>query len=418
MKTRILTVVLAFSTIVAMGQRREIRKAGNAIDDGDYQEAKELLRQAEPELSDAREKHQADYYLYKGYAFLGDGQNVSISDLMTASEAFEHARELGHEEAEAGIAAVGNALVSGAIADQEAGNFSEASQKLVTAYELNKQDTIYLYYAASNAVNAGDYDTALEYYKQLKEMDFDGVQTEYFATNKETGEEEAMASKEQMDLLIKTGNYVDPKERTSESKKGEIARNIALIYIERGEDEKAIDAMEDAKAENPGDPVLLQAEADMYYRMEDMEKYREVMEEVVEGDPENPTLYYNLGVSTAQLGETERALEYYEKALELDPEMTNASLNSAHLILSKEEEVVEEMNSLGTSAADNERYDELMEERREIYRSALPYLERVLENNPENLDAARTMMNIFYQLNQPEDAERMKEKVAEIEANQ
>lgn len=418
MKTRILTAALAMFTVVAFGQKKEIRRAGKAVEKGDYQEAKNYLQQAEAELGNADQDEKADYYLYKGYALIGSGENVPTADLLAAAEAFEKAKELGHGDVEQGIAAASNALVNAAIADQNAQKFSEAADKLVASYQLNKQDTVYLYYAASNAVNAQDYDKALEYYEELRDVGFTGEETIYTAVNKETGEEERMPNKEQRDLFVKSGDYTDPKEEVTESKKGEIAKNIALIYIEKGEDEKAIAAIEDAKAENPGDASLMQAEADMYYGMGDMKKYREIMEEIVAQNPDDAVLYYNLGVSAAQMEEHERAMEYYKKAIEIDPSMHNARINLAFVILAQERPIVEEMNSLGMSKADQKKYNELAEKRNQLYKDAMPHLEKVLEKDPNNLEAARTMMNMYYQLNETEKAEEMKQKVAEIESNQ
>lgn len=416
MKTRILTAALAMFTVVGFAQKKEIKRAGKAVEKGEYQEAKNYLQQAEALLANADEDEKADYYLYKGYALIGTGENVPTADLMAAAEAFQKAAELGQAQAKQGITAASNALVNAAIADQNAQKYSDAAKKLYTGYQLNKQDTVYLYYAASNSVNAKDYDSALEYYKELKDLGFSGVETVFTAVNKKTGEEERMASKEQRDLFVKSGEYINPQKKTTESKKGEIAKNIALIYIEKGEDDKAVAAMEDAKSENPNDSGLLQAEADMYYRMGDMKKYREIMEQVVAQNPDDATLYYNLGVSSAELGENERAIEYYKKAIELDPSMNNARINIAFVILSQEAPIVEEMNGLGMSKADTKKYDELAEKRQQLYRDALPHLEKVLENDTDNVEAARTMMNIYYQLNQPEKAEEMKAKVAEMEA--
>ena len=42
------------------------------------------------------------------------------------------------------------------------------------------------------------------------------------------------------------------------------------------------------------------------------------------------------------------------------------------------------MNSLGTSAADNKKYDELQEKRNAIYKDAVPYLEKLLKLKPKN----------------------------------
>lgn len=416
MKTRILTAALAMFTVVGFAQKKEIKKAGKAVDKGEYQEAKNYLQQAEALLANADEDEKAEYYLYKGYALVGAGQNVPAADLMAAAEAFQKAAELGHDDAQQGLATASNALVNAAIVDQNEQNFSAAADKLVLSYNLNKKDTVYLYYAASNAVNAKDYDKALEYYEELSEVGFTGEETIYTAVNKATGEEERMASKEQRDLFVKSGNYINPKDEVAESKKGEIAKNIALIYVEKNQNDKAIEAMENAKKENPGDVSLMQVEADMYYRMGDMKTYREKMEKIVEQNPNDAVLYYNLGVSSAELGENERAVEYYTKAIELDPKMHNARINIAFVILSKEAPIVEEMNGLGMSKADTKKYDELAAQREQLYRDALPHLEKVLENDPDNVDAARTMMNIYYQLNETEKAEEMKAKVSEIEA--
>lgn len=418
MKTRILTAALAMFTVVAFGQKKEIKRAGKAVEKGEYQEAKNYLQQAEAQLANADEDEKADFYLYKGYALIGTGENVPTADLMAAADAFKKAAELGHDEAQQGLVAASNALVNGAIADQNAQKYSEAAEKLFTGYQLNKQDTVYLYYAASNAVNAKDYDKALQYYEELKDLGYSGEETVYTAVNKETGEEERMASKEQRDLFVKSGTYINPQEKVTESKKGEIAKNIALIYIEKGEDDKAVAAMEDAKKENPNDVNLMQAEADMYYRMDNMAKYREIMEKIVEQNPDDAVLYYNLGVSAAQMGENDRAIDYYKKAIELDPSMHNARINIAYVILSKEQPIVEEMNSLGMSKADTKKYDELAEQRQQLYRDALPHLEVVLEKDSTNIEAARTMMNIYYQLNQTDKAEAMKAKIAEMESAQ
>ena len=418
MKTRIFTAVLSLFTVMAFAQKKEIKRAGKAVEKGEYQEAKNYLQEAESQLANADNDEKAEFYLYKGYAYIGTGENVPASDLEIATEAFKKAKELGHENAAQGITAASNALVNAAIADQNAQKYSDAAAKLYESYQLNDKDTLYLYYAASNAVNAKDYDTALKHYEKLKDLNFSGIEKHYTAVNKETGEVERMASKEQRDLFVKAGTYTDPKEEISESRKGEIAKNIALIYIEKGEDQKAISAMEDAKKENPGDAGLLQAEADMYYRMGDMKKYRSLMEQVVEKSPEDPTVYYNLGVSTAELGEKDKAVEYYNKALELDPTMTNARINIAYVILSKEAPIVEKMNGLGMSKEDTKKYDALAQERKEIYQEALPHLQKVLEKDPQNIEVARTMMNIYYQTEQPEKAEEMKQKIAQLEGNQ
>jgi Flp pilus assembly protein TadD len=95
--------------------------------------------------------------------------------------------------------------------------------------------------------------------------------------------------------------------------------------------------------------------------------------------------------------------------------MSNARINIAYIILSKEAPLVEQMNSLGMSKADQKKYEELAQERQGIYKEALPHLQKVMVKDPTNIEAARTMMNIYYQINETEKAEEMKVKIAELE---
>jgi len=416
MKTKILSIALTFLTLVAVAQKREIRDAGKAIEKGNYAEAKTFLTQAEPTLSEANSSYQADFYLYKGQAYLGTGENTSVADLMTAAEAFKKAQELGSDEAADGLAAITNSLVQSAIKDQNEEKYDKAAEKLYAGYQLNNKDTLYLYFAASNSINAGDYNTALKYYEELKGLGYTGIETQYVAVNKETGEEEVMA-KVQRDLMVKSGEYLNPEDRIVPSKAGEIAKNIALIYIEQGKNDKAIKAIDDAKLANPDDITLLQSEADMYYKLGNKAKYQELMEAIVDKDPNNPTIYYNLGVTSYEIGNIDAAIKYYNKALELNPKMTEARLNIAAAILSGEAAIVEQMNGLGLSKADTQKYDELAAQRKELYSKALPYLEKVLEDNPENVEAIRTTMNIYYQLGQSEKAAALQEKLNQMDKN-
>ncbi|HSP83308.1 MAG TPA: tetratricopeptide repeat protein [Gillisia sp.] len=410
MKIKLFTIALSLFSVVAIAQKKEIRDAGKAIEKGSYAEAKSLLTQAEANLASANDKMKADYYLIKGHAFLGTGENTSVQDLMTAAEAYKQAQQLGDAEAANGLSAVSNAIVQSAVKDQNTENFSGAADKLYAGYKINPQDTLYLYYAASNAINAKDYDKALVYYEELRDLGYDGSEIEYIAVNKTTGEEESM-NKAQRDLMVKAGEYIKPEDRKSPPKKGEIMKNIALIHIANGNEDKAVAAMEAAKVANPDDLSLLQSEADMYYRMGKKDKYKEIMEGIVKKDPNNATLYYNLGVTSFEIGDNQTAIDYYKKALAINPDLNDARLNIAAAVLAKEAAIVEEMNALGMSKADTKKYDELSEQRKVIYREALPYLETVMEKDPNNKEAMRTTMNIYYQLGDNAKAEAIQAKL-------
>ena len=136
MKTRILTAVLAMFTVVSFAQKKEIKRAGKAVEKGEYQEAKNYLQEAEAKLADADDDEKADFYLYKGYALIGNGENVPTADLMAAAEAIKKAKELGQKKLSRELSAASNAFVTAAIADQNAQNYTDAADKLETSYTI------------------------------------------------------------------------------------------------------------------------------------------------------------------------------------------------------------------------------------------------------------------------------------------
>ena len=86
------------------------------------------------------------------------------------------------------------------------------------------------------------------------------------------------------------------------------------------------------------------------------------------------------------------------------------------LVLGKEEAIIKEMNGLGTSKADDKRYDELRAKRQDLYKEATPYLTKAIEIDPNNINASKTLMNIYSILGETEKYKSLKEKVANLEA--
>ncbi len=135
------------------------------------------------------------------------------------------------------------------------------------------------------------------------------------------------------------------------------------------------------------------------------------MNAIVAKDPDNPEVYFNLGVGSQELGENDQAITYYKKAIELNPNYEAALINLAVIKLAREGELVEEMNSLGMSAADNRRYEELKLQRENLYEEVLPYLEKAGNINPNNIEVLRTLMNIYSQLGDDGKYNAMKARV-------
>tara|TARA_B100001027_G_scaffold58713_1_gene39655 strand:+ start:18 stop:1250 length:1233 start_codon:yes stop_codon:yes gene_type:complete len=383
----ILLLIISFS----YSQKKEIRNANKFFNTGEYSSAIDLLDSSQEifNLSDNKIKSQV--------MLLYGKLHTAMQDFDLAIKAFEMSRSLGisGQLLDPEINKLENALITSAVADNETENFAEAAKKLKMVYNLNKDTNAnYLYYAASSAVNSNNYSLALEYYEELRDIKYEGIETKFFITEVSSGNEIEINSETEFNLLQKSKEYSDPREEDTESKFPEIVKNIALIYKELGQNDKALAAIEAARSSNPDDVGLIITAANIYFELDNKEAFKIAMSEAIEKEPNNPVLYYNLGVVSGELGEKEVAISYYKKSIELNPSNENSYLNMVALILDGEQDIVNQMNSLGTSKADNLKYDELKELRESLYKECVPILVDLISIN-NNIEAIRTLMNIY-----------------------
>ncbi len=413
-------MAMTFS-MVAFSQKNELKDAEKALKNGDATSAKASLEAASGMISGADERMQAQYYFVRGqvYSDLAKKGNAGAFD-----EAVKSYKEVVSIEEKSGkqkyssesnqmLIGLTSDLINAAVEDNNNKKFKEGADKLYMAYKLSPLDTIYLYYAASSAVNGSHYEQALGYYEELKELNYDGSTLSYKATNVETGEVEEMNDKIQMDLMVKSGTYKDPVQERTPSKSAEIIKNIALIYTQLGQDDKALQAYKDARANNPDDVNLLLNEANLYYKMGDKDTFKTLMAQASDMAPDNPDLQYNIGVINMEQGNLEEARTAYKRAIEINPGYVNAQLNLSTTYVNEGNGLIDEMNSLGNSRADIARYEELKKQKDELFREGALVLEDALKVNPDNQGLLSQLKNIYGALGDNENFMRIKKLLGE-----
>ena len=403
-------LILSFSV---SGQKKELKAVGKLMENQDYDTALNQLLSLESIVEGSELKYQAQYQFLAGNIY-GRQQNFKA-----AFAAFESAKQLesdnGSSKHTADIDKLTNDFtieaVNKAIDENQNENYVKAAELLILVYNVDQdKNRDYLYYAASSAVNGGDYDSALAYYQELRDLDYTGSVEKFYATETETGEEIELSAENYV-LFQKLKAYSNFRTEMTESKLPEIVKNIALIYVQQKQNDLAIGAIKEARAANPLDIGLILTEADLYIQLGDKQKFTDLMKEAIEKDPNNHILYFNLGVITAEQGDRAKARAYYETAIELDPSYAASYLNLAALILDEEPELVEKMNSLGNSRADNIKYEQFQKQREGLFLEAVPVLEKLTEIDPSNVEALNTLKNIFGTIGDAPNFKKMKEKL-------
>jgi len=416
MKNQILLLAAFFICAATFAQKDELKAAEKAIKKNDYATSAAEISKAEALISGADDKLKAKFYYLKGETYAAMAKtDPSEANYAASAESFNSLftveEKLGSTKytvlAEPTLNAMVSEVSAKGIESYQNKNFTAAKSELYQVYNLSPKDTVYLEYAANAAYLDKDYDLALDYFTSLKDLGYTGISTEYTALNKETGERENMGTKNNMDLMVKTGTFSEPKVVTSESKQPTVIKNIAFVYVEKGDTEKALAAVRDARAVAPEDVNLILTEANLQIKLGNKDEFASLMSEAIALDPTNSSLYFNLGVISGEQGDYDKAKEYYNKCIELDPDYVDAYINLGSALLEDDKALVEEMNQ---SLNNFDKYDEIKAKQAELYKEVIPLYEKAYELRPDDIDTIRTLMSLYENTEMDDKFKSMKEK--------
>jgi len=419
-------ITLIYALVIgtmSFAQKNEIKAIEKALKSNNFAVAKTNVNAAESLLANMDDKTKDKFYFLKAKSLFSNGAIANadidpalqaVNDLIALKDNTGKSKYM--EEAISIKSRILESVVQSAYAAAQQGSNESAGDKFYRAYTLSPRDTLYLYAAASSYLNAQKLDKSLEYYKTLQDLNYKGVSTQFIAVNKETSAEEIFTSKQLRDIAVKSKKYIAPKDKKLPSKQGEILRYMALIYSNQEKSDNALELIAQAKKFNPDDAQLVIAEAKAYLASDQKDKIKPLLESassLISGDALN-NLYF--GIFAMEILENEMAMQYLQEAAKLDPKMSEPHLNMGALILDADAEIVKEMNGLGNSSADNERYDVLKDKRLELYKKAIPFVEKAFSLKPD-INTAKYLRDIYSTAFMTDKYKEMKQKIADMEAS-
>jgi tetratricopeptide (TPR) repeat protein len=252
----------------------------------------------------------------------------------------------------------------------------------------------------------------------LKRINYSGETTYFIAVSKVNGREDFYSTKKERDAAVSLGTHEKPTDELVPSKRGEIYRNIALILIQKGQIEEAKKAIQEARIANPNDDSLILSEADLYLKTKDIDTYKKLISEVLEKNPNNFELIFNLGVVSYTNKDFVNAEKYYLRVIELNPNYANAYFNMSALKIDQATTMLDNMNKLSTSAADNKKYDAMKKERDALLVVIQGYLEKTIALDDSNIDAKQALVTVYNALEMSAKAKALKENIKAQESKQ
>ncbi len=253
------------------------------------------------------------------------------------------------------------------------GQFAEAAPLFKKAYDIaaslggGEQASEMLNLAATSALRAGEYNTALEYFTELKN----------------NGNETA-----------------------------EIYRHLAACYNGLGQSEQAMAMINAGLEKDPSDANLILEKVNAYLKEGKGADAIVDLEKLLELDPNNAQLLFVLGTiygdeTNKDVYDSDKALQYYNQALAINPDYYDATYNVGVLYTTMANKYIEEANEItGFSKAEIAKYDGLIEQANELLRTGMPYLQRAYETQPTD-DVKNVLRSIYVKLNMTEEVKAL-----------
>ncbi len=167
---------------------------------------------------------------------------------------------------------------------------------------------------------------------------------------------------------------------------------VSDSLMRAGNLEKAEEMATAANEIFPGDMGILTTFINIALKQGDKEKAEKYINQALKIDPNNKELYYILGTSYIELKENEKAEENLLKAIEIDPDYINAHSNLAALYMEWSLDLAEEAKDLDYR---DPRVTELENKKKECLIKAIPSLEKMAVEFPDNKSVIRNLAQCY-----------------------
>ena len=186
----------------------------------------------------------------------------------------------------------------------------------------------------------------------------------------------------------------------------------ANIQKMEGDTAKALTTLQSARQDFPREQALIIEELNIYLVAGQFELAKENLMLAAEQDPTNEILWFSLGSVYDNLGMQNEAVDAYTKSLGIKADYFDANYNLGALYFNKAVQMINEANDMWKprmSKDEATKQKELEDGGKAMFSTALPYLEKALDVEPEDRETLRSLRDIYARVG-------MDEKMLEISA--
>jgi len=178
--------------------------------------------------------------------------------------------------------------------------------------------------------------------------------------------------------------------------------------------EARFDAIKKGRELAPNHTGLIFEEVNYYLAKNDNEGLLISLETAIAAAPDNKVLHFAKGSALGSLKRHDGAKEAYLAAISLDADYFDAYNNLGSLYLDQTAPLVDKMNNLGLSQADQKKYNALKKKRNNLYKLAKPYLEEAVRIDNSAIQVLNALKEVCYQTDDIECWKKTNDRIKEL----
>ena len=378
------TVAIMAMLPLGLLAQKDVVSAYNANQDGDYLKAAEFIDQA---ILDEKANVKEKTWRYRGNIYTNLASDSALyaqvpDALEKAAASFVKADELDvkqrySSERMADIARGATIAGNSGISYFNSGVYGRAGELFVTASEMTMMlgavDTMAIFNSALCFEKAAMYDRAVDQYMMCGGYGYQVPDVFLFAAN---------------------------------------------IQKMEGDTAKALTTLQNARQDFPREQALIIEELNIYLVAGQFELAKENLMLAAEQDPTNEILWFSLGSVYDNLGMQDEAVDAYTKSLGIKVDYFDANYNLGALYFNKAVQMVNEANDMWKprmSKDEATKQKELEDGGKAMFSTALPYLEKALEVEPEDRETLRSLRDIYARVGMDEKMLEVSSKLKSLE---
>ena len=376
-KTSLFAAALLVSVAV-FGQKSKRTSANNYLQYGELDNAKEAI---DPTITHEKTMNEAKTWFFRGQIYQAiyetkEEKYKSLSDnpLQVAFESFLKCKELDDKNYHTDMVLQyldieGKQFINEGITRYNAKDYAGALEafentlKAAAIPEIQRTDSLAIYYSGACAEQTGDLEKAEKYYRQAMAIGY-----------------KAEAA------LVRMQN----------------------MYTAAGQDDKAFEILKEGRKLFPNNQALITSEVNVYLGKDQHAEAMKALELALKGEPDNASLHFAYGFVNDRLaakeieanpkgneaynGYIDAAKKSYAKSVELDGSNFDAVYNLGALYFNQ----AVKMNEVANMIDDTKKFEAARDEADKVFEQALPILEKAYAIQPDDKGVLISLKQLYY----------------------